>query len=134
MAYEKKGMFDQAITDLEAARDSKERPSFAGALGHAYAVAGKKKEARRLLRDLKESVAKHYFPPYHLALIYVGLGENEEALNLLEKAYEEHYPWLIHLNVDPRWDPLRSELRFKNLVSRIGLGQTREILPTIAHQ
>jgi TolB-like protein/DNA-binding winged helix-turn-helix (wHTH) protein/Tfp pilus assembly protein PilF len=124
MAYEQKGMFDKAIADLEAARDSQERPSFSGALGHAYAVAGKKAEARMLLRDLKESSAKHYFPPYYLALIYVGLGEREEALNLLERAYEERYPWLIHLNVDPRLDPLRSEPRFKNLVSRIGWGQT----------
>lgn len=126
MAYEQKGMFDKAIADLEAARDSQGRPSFSGALGHAYAVAGKKAEARELLRDLKESSATHYFPPYHVALIYLGLGEREEALNLLEKAYDERYPWLIHLNVDPRLDPLRSEPRFKTLVSRIGLGQTRE--------
>ncbi len=75
-----------------------------------------------LLHDLKESSAKHYFPSYHLALIYVGLGEKEQALNLLEKAYEERYPWLIHLSVEPRLDPLRSEPRFKALVSRIGLG------------
>ena len=128
MAYEQKGMFDKAIADLEAARDSEGQPNFSGALGHAYAVAGKKAEARMLLRDLKESSAKHYFPSYHLALIYVGLGEKEQALNLLEKAYEERYPWLIHLSVEPRLDPLRSEPRFKALVSRIGLG------PTIAHQ
>jgi TolB-like protein/DNA-binding winged helix-turn-helix (wHTH) protein/Flp pilus assembly protein TadD len=134
MAYEQKGMFDNAIADLEAASDSQGRPSFSGALGHAYAVAGRKAEARELLRDLKESSAKHYFPPYHLALIYAGLGQTEEALNLLEKAYEEHYPWLIHLNVDPRLDSLRSEPRFKNLVSRIGLGQPKENLPKIAHQ
>jgi TolB-like protein/DNA-binding winged helix-turn-helix (wHTH) protein/Flp pilus assembly protein TadD len=134
IAYEQKGMFDKAIADLEAARDSQGRPSFSGALGHAYAVAGKKAEARALLHDLKESSANHYFPPYHLALIYVGLGEREEALNLLEKAFEDRYPWMIHLNVDPRLDPLRSEPRFKNLVNRIGWGQTREFLPAIAHQ
>ena len=128
MAYEQKGMFDKAIADLEAARDSEGQPNFSGALGHAYAVAGKQAEARMLLHDLKESSAKHYFPSYHLALIYVGLGEKEQALNLLEKAYEERYPWLIHLSVEPRLDPLRSEPRFKALLSRIGLG------PTIAHQ
>lgn len=134
MAYEQKGMFDKAIADLEAARDSEGRPSYSGALGHAYAVAGRKDQARALLRELKESSAKHYFPPYHLALIYVGLGEKEEALNLLEKAYEDRYPWLIHLNVEPRLDPLRSEPRFKSLVRRVGLGQPRELPPTIAHQ
>jgi TolB-like protein/DNA-binding winged helix-turn-helix (wHTH) protein/Tfp pilus assembly protein PilF len=119
MAYEKKGMFDKAIADLESASDSEGGASFSGALGHAYAVAGRQAEARMLLRDLKES--KNYFPPYQLALIHVGLGEKEEALNLLEKAYEERYPWLMHLAVEPRLDPLRSEPRFKTLINRLGL-------------
>jgi tetratricopeptide (TPR) repeat protein len=133
MAYEQKGMFDKAIADLEFASDSEGGASFSGALGHAYAVAGKKAEARMLLRDLKESSAKHYFPPYQLAFIHAGLGEKEEALNLLEKAYEERYPWLMHLAVEPRWDPLRSEPRFKTLISRIGLGWPGES-PSIAHR
>jgi DNA-binding winged helix-turn-helix (wHTH) protein/Flp pilus assembly protein TadD len=134
MAYEQKGMFDKAIADLETASNAQGGASFSGALGHAYAIAGKKAEARMLLRDLKESSAKHYFPPYQLALIHVGLGEKEEALNLLEKAYEEHYPWMIHLSVEPRFDPLRSEPRFKALVSRIGLGQPAESVATSANR
>jgi tetratricopeptide (TPR) repeat protein len=134
MAYEQKGMFDKAIADLESATDSEGGASFSGALGHVYAVAGRKAEARMLLRDLRESAAKHYFPPYQLALIPVGLGEKEEALNLLEKAYEERYPWLVHLAVEPRWDPLRSEPRFKTLISRIGLGWPSESPPTITHR
>jgi TolB-like protein/DNA-binding winged helix-turn-helix (wHTH) protein/Flp pilus assembly protein TadD len=132
MAYEQKGMFDKAIADLESASDSEGGASFSGALGHAYAVAGKKAEARILLRDLRES--KHYFPPYQLALIHVGLGEKEEALNLLEKAYEERYPWLVHLAVEPRLDPLRSEPRFQTLINRIGLDWPRESPPTITHR
>jgi TolB-like protein/DNA-binding winged helix-turn-helix (wHTH) protein/Flp pilus assembly protein TadD len=132
MAYEEKGMFDKAIADLESASEG--GASFSGALGHAYAVAGKKAEARMLLRDLKQSSARPYFPPYQLALIHVGLGEKEEALNLLEKAYEERYPWLMHLAVEPRWDPLRSEPRFKTLISRIGLGWPGESPPTITHR
>jgi hypothetical protein len=87
-----------------------------------------------LLRDLKKSSAKHYFPPYQLALIHVGLGEKEEALNLLERAYEERYPWLMHLAVEPRLDPIRSEPRFKALLSRIGLDWPRESSPTITHR
>jgi TolB-like protein/DNA-binding winged helix-turn-helix (wHTH) protein len=134
MAYEEKGMFDKAIADLESASDSEGGSSFSGALGHAYAVAGRKAEARMILRDLKQSSARPYFPPYQLALIHVGLGEKEEALNLLEKAYEERYPWLMHLAVEPRWDPLRSEPRFKALISRIGLGSPGESTPTITHR
>jgi tetratricopeptide (TPR) repeat protein len=132
MAYEQKGMFDKAIADFEAASGSEGGASFSGALGHAYAVAGKKEKARMLLRDLKASSAKHYFPSYQLALIHIGLGEKEEALNLLEKAYDEQYPWLIHLNAEPRLDPLRSEPRFKTLVSRLGLEHPGEFLPKIA--
>jgi tetratricopeptide (TPR) repeat protein len=132
MAYEQKGMFDKAIADLESATDSQGGSGFSGALGHAYAVAGKKAEARMLLRDLKES--KHYFPPYQLALIHVGLGEKEEALNLLEKAYDERYPWMMHLAVEPRLDPLRSEPRFKDLINRIGLNRPQESPTTITHR
>jgi TolB-like protein/DNA-binding winged helix-turn-helix (wHTH) protein/Flp pilus assembly protein TadD len=122
MAYEQKGMLDKAIADLETALKSQGGARFSGALGHAYAVAGEKTKARMLLRHLEASSANHYFPPYYLALIHVGLGENEEALNLLEKAYQERFPWLIHLTAEPRLDPLRSDPRFKALVSRVSRG------------
>jgi len=121
MAYEQKGMLNQAIADLETARRLQERPSILGALGHAYAMSGQKAKARTLLRELKQSPTQREFPPYQLALIDVGLGENDEAIQLLEQAHAERYPWLIHLNAEPRLDPLRSDPRFKNLVRQVGL-------------
>jgi TolB-like protein/DNA-binding winged helix-turn-helix (wHTH) protein/Flp pilus assembly protein TadD len=122
MAYEQKGMFDKAIADLEIARDLKPGPALFGALGHAYAVSGNRAKAQMMLRDLKELSGKHYFPAYQMALIHIGLGEKDEAFALLEKSFRDRYPWLIHLNVEPRLDPIRSDPRFAEFVRRIGLG------------
>jgi hypothetical protein len=54
-------------------------------------------------------------------LIHAGLGQKDEAFAMLEQAYADRYPWLIHLNVEPRFDPIRSDPRFAGLVRRIGL-------------
>jgi TolB-like protein/DNA-binding winged helix-turn-helix (wHTH) protein/Tfp pilus assembly protein PilF len=124
LAYEQKGMLDKAIADFETAGKLQERPSILAALGHAYAVSGQKTKALSLLSDTKDSATKRYFPAYHRALIHVGLGQNDEAIRLLEQAHQERYPWLIHLNAEPRLDPLRSDPRFKSLVRQVGLGGT----------
>jgi hypothetical protein len=92
-----------------------------GALGHVYGVSGDKLKAEALLRELKERSGKQYFPAYQMALIHVGLGQKDEAFAMLEQAYADRYPWLIHLNVEPRFDPIRSDPRFADFVRRIGL-------------
>jgi len=121
LAYEQKGMLDQAIADFETAGRLQERPSIYGALGHAYAVSGQRAKALNVLSEPKDSLTKRHFPPFHRALIHVGLGQNDEAIRLLEQAVQERYPWLIHLNVDPRLNPLRDDPRFKKLVRLVGL-------------
>jgi TolB-like protein/DNA-binding winged helix-turn-helix (wHTH) protein/tetratricopeptide (TPR) repeat protein len=121
LAYEQKGMLDKAIADFETAGRLQERPSILGALGHAYAVSGQKAKALSILSEPKGTSTKRYFPPFHRALIHVGLGQNEEAIRLLEQAHQERYPWLIHLNAEPRLDPLRADPRFKSLVRQVGL-------------
>lgn len=119
LAYEQMGMFDKAIADFETAGKLQERPSILAALGHAYAASGQKEKARSLLSEVEKS--KRYFPPFHRALIAVGLGQYDDAIRSLEQAHQERYPWLIHLNAEPRLDPLRSDPRFKNLVRQVGL-------------
>jgi TolB-like protein/DNA-binding winged helix-turn-helix (wHTH) protein/Flp pilus assembly protein TadD len=121
MAYEQKGMFDKAIADLETARGLKPGPALFGALGHAYGMSGNETKAQMVLVELEELSGKRYFPAYQMALVHVALGQNDEALALLEKAYEDRYPWLILLNVEPRLDPIRSDPRFADFVDRIGL-------------
>jgi hypothetical protein len=53
--------------------------------------------------------------------VYVRLGEKEQAFSLLNRAFDQYNMWLMNLKVDPRWDSLRSEARFQNLLARVGL-------------
>lgn len=66
--------------------------------------------------------SKDHVSPGELAMLYTALGEREQALALLKKAYENHHLQLQYLGVAPEFDPLRADLRFQNLVRRIGLG------------
>src|SRR5215472_3854945 len=112
LVYEAKGMYADAIAMYGKA----------GALadvGHAYAASGKKAEARKILRELYQESEHRYVSPFELALIYVGLGENDQALDWLEKA-EEHGVPLHHLNVDQRFNSLRASNRYQRLLRRIG--------------
>lgn len=120
-AYEQKQMYDEAI-DAFAQVISATRSSFPVAgLGHVYALAGHRAEAMQQLQELAHRATQVYVTPFSPAIIYVGLGDHEQALNLLEKAYEERCGWMTYLKVDPRLDPLRGAPRFTSLLQRIGL-------------
>jgi TolB-like protein/Flp pilus assembly protein TadD len=120
LAYEQKGMLDKAIADLETAKSFQARPTIMGALGHVYAVAGDKAKAENVLRDFERISRTGYFPGFQSALVYTALGKKEEAMASLDRSYQERYPGMIHINVEPRLDPLRSDPQFKELVHRIG--------------
>ena len=91
------------------------------ALGHAYAMSQKTFEANKILDELNELSTQQYVSPYEVAAIYVALGNNEKALQMLEKAYTEHSFHLVNLNVSPQFTSVRSDPRFQDLVQRIGL-------------
>jgi TolB-like protein/DNA-binding winged helix-turn-helix (wHTH) protein/Tfp pilus assembly protein PilF len=110
--YEAKGMYADAITEYG-------RAGSLGDLGHAYATSGKKPEARKILRELDDQSKHRYVSPYDRALIYLGLGEDDRAIAWLEKAEEQSVP-LHHINVDPRFNSLRSDRRYQQLLQRIG--------------
>src|SRR5262249_24874341 len=90
-----------------------------GALGRAYALWGRPGEAHRLLDELVTGNNKHYVGPFHVAMIYGGLGQKDEALRWLERAYPEHDGNIVLLKGWPAWDPLRSEPRFQDLLRRM---------------
>lgn len=90
-------------------------------LGYTYAVSGQKKQALDVVERLKDLGRQRYVSPYHLAVVYAGLGEQEAALDNLEQAATERYNWLVFLRVDPIFDGLRAEPRFVALVQRVGL-------------
>ena len=90
-------------------------------LGYAYALAGRKAEARKVLAELKQQSETRYVSPYLLALVYVGLGMKGEAFERLEEAYKQRDSDLPWIRVQPMFDPLRSDARFYDLLRRMNL-------------
>jgi hypothetical protein len=88
-----------------------------------YAQSGKKEEAQRSLRELHEISKKQYISPIAFAGIYVLLGEKDQAFEWLEKGYQERSTRLEFLKAEPKFDPLRDDPRFKDLLRRVGLPQ-----------
>jgi len=131
LAYTEKGMHVEAVTALQRAREGLINLPFAiGFLGHACARAGRRAEAEDLLRQLVKPGQPHCADPYQESLILVGLGEFEQALDSLEKAYQERSLSLAcWAKCDPRLDPLRVNPRFDNLLRVIGVG-TEQSHPT----
>jgi eukaryotic-like serine/threonine-protein kinase len=125
MAYEQKAMYAQAIAEFQRWSSlSGGDPAATGALGHAFAVSGKHGEAQKALVKLKELSKSRYVSPYDVAVIYVGLGDKDQAREWLQKAFEDHSAWLIWLDVDPRFDVLHADPRYRDLLRRMGLSQT----------
>jgi TolB-like protein/DNA-binding winged helix-turn-helix (wHTH) protein/Tfp pilus assembly protein PilF len=121
-AYEQKGMLREAIAEFETAVELSERsPVYVASLAHAYGIAGERFQAERLLDELRRTSARKYVSSYDLALVSLGLGREEEALTLLEQAVGERSPRVAFLNVEPRFDGIRSGARFRQLVARLGL-------------
>ncbi|HSO76792.1 MAG TPA: hypothetical protein VLU47_18340, partial [Blastocatellia bacterium] len=120
LAYEQKGLYSEAIDQFQQGVKLSGSPLMIALLGHAYAVSGKKVEARRILADLDQQ-KQRYVSPYTIATIYAGLGEKDQAFKWLEKAVEDRDIWLMNLKVDPVLKSLRSDPRFERLLQRIGL-------------
>jgi TolB-like protein/DNA-binding winged helix-turn-helix (wHTH) protein/Tfp pilus assembly protein PilF len=119
------GQPDEAIPVLEKALALSERnPAVIGVLVRAYAHAGRRTEALRLLDELKRRQQTGYVPSAALVNAYLGLGDNEQTFSWLERAYREHSPILQYIKVHPFFDPLRGDPRFADLVRRVGLPET----------
>ena len=115
------GQPDDAIKVLEKALSSEPTPTVMGVLVRAYAHAGRRADAVRLLGELKRLQQKTYVPSAAFINAYLGLDDNEQALNWLDKAYQERSNILQLIKVHPYFDPLRDDPRFKDLVHKIGL-------------
>jgi DNA-binding SARP family transcriptional activator len=122
LAYEQKAMYEEAIAEFQkAVALSGGSPQAVVLLGHAYAVSGRRKEALKVLDELRELSEQRYVSSYRVAAIHLGLGETERAFEWLERAVEEHDAWLVWLKVDPVLDALRPDPRFADLLRRVGL-------------
>ena len=113
---------EKAIPELEEAVSVTNRsPGVISALIWAYAHAGRRADALRLLGELKKRQQTGYVPAGAFVHAYLGLGDNDEAFAWFERAYEEQSNILIYIKVFPLYDPLRGDPRFQDLVRRVGL-------------
>ena len=120
--YENKGFIKEALAEFKKLQDVV--PNDVGttaALGHALAQDGQTKEGRRLLAELEERAKTSYVPPYSVAIIHAGLGEQSQALDWLERGFQDRSLRPVWLLFDPRLDQMRKEERFIRLVQRMGL-------------
>jgi TolB-like protein/DNA-binding winged helix-turn-helix (wHTH) protein/Flp pilus assembly protein TadD len=119
-AYAQKRMFADAIEQFQKADDlSGGEPYFRAWLGYGYAVSGHATQARKVLNELKKLPKSKYVPPYDVAAIWMGLGKKDEALEWLQRAYEDHASYFPAVKVEPVFDGLHSDLHFQALVRRI---------------
>jgi len=124
LAYEQLRKYNEAIAAFQKAVSlSRGSTLLKAELGHAYAVAGKRQEAQQTLDELRQLISQRHVSPYHLALIHAGLGAKDQAIELLNQAFDERAERLIWLKADPRFDKLRTDARFNDLIERIGLAR-----------
>jgi tetratricopeptide (TPR) repeat protein len=121
LSYEQLSRPADAIRELEKAVTASPGSLYEGALGHAYAVAGQRAKALRVLGGLQTHSDSSYVSPFDIATIYAGLGDRTKMFEYLEKAYQERVPYLVYVVVDPHFDALHDDPRFRDLVRRIGL-------------
>jgi TolB-like protein/Flp pilus assembly protein TadD len=115
-----KGTRDAAIEECQKARALNDDPSVLGVLGRTYGLSGNKMEAEKILDQLKELSKERYVSAYSFALVYLGLGDKEEALHWLEQSYQDRAGSDIgYIRVDPLLDPLRGDPRFEALAEKI---------------
>jgi TolB-like protein/class 3 adenylate cyclase/Flp pilus assembly protein TadD len=114
-----KGKKADALAEFQKAAALDDLPLYKGSLGYAYAASGDRAKAEQILRDLDEIAKTQYVSPANRVPVYLGLGENERALDWLEKAYEDRDPILWWINGDQLYDSVRNEPRFKTLMQNV---------------
>ena len=115
LGFVQQGKFTEAIEAAQEALDRSHKNLLNKAVSaYAYAKAGAKTKARRILAELNDQNKTQYISPFHLAAIHVALGKKEPAFERLREAHQQRDPWMVLLGVDPRFDELRDDRRFKD--------------------
>jgi TolB-like protein len=120
-AYQQKRMHEEALAEFQTATSlAPDNLAVFASLAHARAVSGRQEEARAALAQLIEMSKQKYVSPYLIAIIHAGLGQQDEAFEFLDRADQSRAEWMIYLSVDPRFDCLRKDARFQDLLRRAG--------------
>jgi tetratricopeptide (TPR) repeat protein len=119
--YAREGRYEEALAEMLEVRPRIRYPRELARIGYVYASAGKRREAIKILEEMKDLTDKRYNLGTHIAAIYAALGNKDEALAWLTKACDEHEQGVVDLKVDPRLDTLRADPRFVDLLRRVKL-------------
>jgi TolB-like protein/tetratricopeptide (TPR) repeat protein len=118
LAYEQKHQYEKAIALFESATALSDRaPLYLSSLGYAYGRAGMRDRALEILEGLEDAEDPS---PFNLAVVHLGLGDDAQALDLLERAYKARNMHLLYLKSGPRFDPLRDDPRFVGILEQMG--------------
>lgn len=126
--YAQKGMFDEAVTacdDTLAAlpEEAKETVFVVGSLGWVYGLAGEVERAQQILARFEERSESEWIDPYYVAMVHAGLGDGDGLIARLTEGFESHSPSMAFLEVEPAFDPFRSDPRFQELLRRMNFPQ-----------
>ena len=114
--------FEEAIAKLEQAKElAGQNEGFEAMLGYARARAGQTREAETVLSKLNQGASAGRVSPYYISFVEIGLGRYEQAIESLERAYDEGWGHVIYLNAHAVFDPLRKYPRFQRIVQNVGL-------------
>jgi Flp pilus assembly protein TadD len=126
MCHEQQGRFAEAAAAFERARSltaaaGETPPEILADLVRSHVQAGDRAAAEKVRAELEALKERRYVSRHDLALVSLALGDRTASLDWLEKAYEDRNWYMPWIHLDPRFDPIRSEPRFQNLVRRMGL-------------
>lgn len=119
-AYAEQGNIEEGLALVKQAQQLSEGGAATVVLGYIYSRSGRLPEVRKLLREMQSVSQRRYVPAYTFAMLYADLGEKDQAFKWLEKAYEERSEFITMIKVDPRFNSLRTDSRFNDLVVRVG--------------
>jgi tetratricopeptide (TPR) repeat protein len=112
--------YDEALDELSKAHLP--RPTYLAFVAYAHGAAGRRQLALKHLREAMEAGRGSYLSPYYVALVHTVLGQQDEAMDWLERSYDQSDFTLVNVYTDPRFDSLRANQRFKDLITRMGFG------------
>jgi tetratricopeptide (TPR) repeat protein len=118
-----KGRYEEAVSTFQKALSVSEDATYLSGLGCAYAASNKKQDALKIIEQLNERSKNRYVSAYNIALIYIVLGDKENSFKYLEKALSERDDWLQQIGMEPLWDPLRSDSRYKDILRKMNFPQ-----------
>jgi len=120
-AYAQSGMYKEAVGELQNVLTLSGNPEFAAAIGEDYRASGYSGVLQSWLGGLQELSKRGYVSPYNIALIYARLGDKDQSIVWLERAYDERDSKLTYLKVEPAFDDIGSDARFRQLLQRLAM-------------